>query len=76
VEGGLRTPSDLPRGQHEDNNQKIEQLLPDLKDRADLYLAATLRAGPRLLLRRLARYPAVIRDASVSSTVAQRLPEP
>jgi hypothetical protein len=26
-------------GQHEDNNQKIEQLLPVLKDRADVYLA-------------------------------------
>jgi hypothetical protein len=26
-------------GQHEDNNQKIEQLLPALKDRADVYIA-------------------------------------
>jgi hypothetical protein len=26
-------------GQHEDNNQKIEQLLPVLKERADVYLA-------------------------------------
>ena len=26
-------------GQHEDNNQKIAQLLPVLKDRADVYLA-------------------------------------
>ena len=26
-------------GQHEDNNQKIEQLLPVLKDRADVYIA-------------------------------------
>ena len=26
-------------GQHEDNNQKIAQLLPALKDRADVYIA-------------------------------------
>jgi tartrate-resistant acid phosphatase type 5 len=26
-------------GQHEDNEEKIEQLLPVLKDRADIYLA-------------------------------------